>query len=158
MGLSKGSANTLAFGNAPALADITVRPLAGANGTQVVGKASSRCLDVYDNTVTNGTQGEIWDCNGGRNQSWTYTSRKELVVYGTKCLDAYNQGTTNGTKVVIWDCDGQNNQKWNVNGDGTITDVHAGLCLDVNGAATANRSVLVLWSCSGATNQSRSLN
>ncbi|WP_340374207.1 ricin-type beta-trefoil lectin domain protein [Streptomyces sp. SS7] len=158
VGLSKGSANTLAFSNAPALADITVRPLAGVNGTQVVGKASSRCLDVYNNTVTNGTQAEIWDCNGGQNQSWTYTSRKELVVYGNKCLDAYNQGTGNGTKVVIWDCNGQNNQKWNVNGDGTITNVHANLCLDVNGAATANRSVLVLWSCSGATNQGWSLN
>ncbi|WP_416981960.1 ricin-type beta-trefoil lectin domain protein [Streptomyces sp. T028] len=158
VGLSKGSSNTLTFSDAPTLADITVKPLAGMNGNQVIGKQSSRCLDVYNNTITNGTQAEIWDCNGGQNQSWTYTSRKELVVYGNKCLDAYNLGTTNGTKVVIWDCNGQNNQKWNVNSDGTITNVNAGLCLDVNGAATANRSVLVLWSCSGATNQSWTLN
>ncbi|MFF6803278.1 RICIN domain-containing protein [Streptomyces sp. NPDC012616] len=156
--LSKGSANTLAFTGAPALADITVRPLPGANGSLVVGKQSGRCLDMFDSTITNGTQAEIWDCNGGSNQAWTYTSRKELVVYGNKCLDAYNRGTSNGTKVVIWDCTGQNNQKWNVNGDGTITNVNAGLCLDAYGAATANRTPIVLWTCGGGDNQKWTLN
>ncbi|WP_189706599.1 ricin-type beta-trefoil lectin domain protein [Streptomyces phaeofaciens] len=151
--LSKGSANSLTFTGAPTLADITVRPLPGTNGTLVVGKQSGRCLDLYNNTITNGTQAEIWDCNGGSNQAWTYTSRKELVVYGNKCLDAYNLGTTNGTKVVIWDCNGQNNQKWNVNADGTLTNVNAGLCLDASGAGTANRTPMVLWSCGTGDNQ-----
>ncbi|MFI1028921.1 ricin-type beta-trefoil lectin domain protein [Streptomyces sp. NPDC020951] len=151
--LSKGSANTLTFTNAPTLADITVKPLPGMNGNLVVGTQSGRCLDLYNSTITNGTQAEIWDCNGGSNQAWTYTSRKELVVYGNKCLDAYNLGTTNGTKVVIWDCNGQNNQKWNVNSDGTITNVNAGLCLDANGAGTANRTPIVLWTCGTADNQ-----
>jgi hypothetical protein len=155
--LSKGSANKLTFSNAPTLDSITVRPLPGANGTLVVGKQSGRCLDIYDNTITNGTQAEVWDCNGGQNQSWTYTSRKELVVYGDKCLDAYDQGTTNGTKVVVWDCNGQKNQQWNVNGDGTITNVGAGLCLDVYDNATSNGSPLDLWSCNGHTNQQWSL-
>ncbi|MET9913241.1 ricin-type beta-trefoil lectin domain protein [Streptomyces sp. NPDC006476] len=158
VGLSKGSANTLAFTGAPTLADITVRPLPGANGTQAVGKQSGRCLDVYNNTITNGTQAELWDCNGGQNQAWTYTSRKELVVYGDKCLDAYNLGTTNGTKVVIWDCNGQNNQKWNVGSDGTITNVNAGLCLDAYNNGTANGTLLDLWSCNGGDNQKWTLN
>ncbi|MGW1558664.1 RICIN domain-containing protein [Streptomyces sp. NPDC002144] len=158
VGLSKGSSNTLAFTGAPTLSDITVRPLPGANGTQAVGKQSGRCLDVYNNTITNGTQAELWDCNGGQNQAWTYTSRKELVVYGDKCLDAYNLGTTNGTKVVIWDCNGQNNQKWNVNSDGTITNVNAGLCLDAYNNGTANGTLLDLWSCNGGDNQKWTLN
>ncbi|MFJ6080198.1 ricin-type beta-trefoil lectin domain protein [Streptomyces sp. NPDC092369] len=157
VGLAKGSANTLTFTGAPTLADITVRPLPGANGTQVIGAQSGRCLDIYNNTITNGTQSELWDCNGGQNQSWTYTSRKELVVYGNKCLDAYNLGTTNGTKVVIWDCNGQNNQKWNVNSDGTLTNINAGLCLDAYNGGTANGSQLVLWTCNGGTNQQWSL-
>ena len=152
-GLSKGSSNTLTFSGAPTLADITVRPLPGAGGNQVVGKQSGRCLDIYDNTITNGTQAELWDCNGGQNQAWTYTSRKELVLYGDKCLDANNAGTTNGTQVVIWDCNGQNNQKWNVNSDGTITNVNAGLCLDSYNNGTANGSNIVLWSCNGQDNQ-----
>ncbi|MFD8304693.1 ricin-type beta-trefoil lectin domain protein [Streptomyces sp. NPDC059690] len=158
VGLAKGSSNTLAFSGAPTLSDITVRPLPGADGNQVVGKQSGRCLDIYDNTITNGTQAEVWDCNGGQNQAWTYTSRKELVLYGDKCLDAYNLGTTNGTKAVIWDCNGQNNQKWNVNSDGTITNVNAGLCLDGYNNGTTNGTSLVLWSCNGGDNQKWTLN
>ncbi|MGX1365485.1 hypothetical protein RKD19_000844 [Streptomyces canus] len=156
--LSKGSSNTLTFTGAPTLADITVRPLPGTDGTLAVGTQSGRCLDIYDNTIGNGTQAELWDCNGGRNQQWTYTSRKELVVYGNKCLDAYNLGTANGTKVVIWDCNGQNNQKWNVNQDGTLTNVNAGLCLDAYDAGTANGTPMVLWTCNGQNNQKWTLN
>ncbi|WP_405885398.1 ricin-type beta-trefoil lectin domain protein [Streptomyces sp. NBC_01136] len=128
-------------------------PIPGTNGTLLVGGASSRCTDVYNNTITNGTQAEIWDCNDGQNQAWTYTSRKEFVVYGNKCLDACNLGTINGTKVLIWDCNGQNNQKWNINSDGTITNVNAGLCLDACNAATRNGTSLVPWTCNGGTNQ-----
>ncbi|OLZ74517.1 hypothetical protein AV521_02435 [Streptomyces sp. IMTB 2501] len=123
------------------------------DGTLLVGAQSGRCADIYNNTITNGTQAELWDCNGGANQAWTYTSRKELVVYGDKCLDAYNLGTANATKVVIWDCNGQDNQKWTLNTDGTITNVHAGLCQDAYNAATGNGTSLVLWSCDGGANQ-----
>ncbi|MBK6013888.1 ricin-type beta-trefoil lectin domain protein [Streptomyces sp. MBT53] len=153
--LSKGSANSLTFtgSSLPTLGAINVQPIPGTNGNLVVGTGSGRCADVYNNTITNGTQAEIWDCNGGQNQAWTYTSRKELVVYGNKCLDAYNNGTTNGTKVVIWDCNGQNNQKWTANSDGTLTNVNAGLCLDASGAATANGTLLILWTCGTASNQ-----
>ncbi|WP_330291393.1 ricin-type beta-trefoil lectin domain protein [Streptomyces sp. NBC_00576] len=151
--LSKGAANTLAVTNGPALGTLTVQPVPGTNGNLVVGKQSGRCLDLFNSTITNGTQAELWDCNGGSNQAWTYTSRKELVVYGNKCLDAYDSGKTNGTKVVIWDCHGGNNQKWNVNTDGTITNVNAGLCLDAYGAATANGTQMVLWACGTGDNQ-----
>ncbi|MGW7522230.1 ricin-type beta-trefoil lectin domain protein [Streptomyces sp. NPDC054783] len=151
--LTKGAANSLTFSGGPALGGITVHPVPGTDGTLLVGRQSGRCADVYDNTLTNGTQAELWDCNGGANQAWTYTSRKELVVYGEKCLDAYNLGTTNGTKAVIWDCNGQDNQKWTVNADGTITNVHAGLCLDAYNAGTGNGTSLVLWSCNAGDNQ-----
>ncbi|MEV0739344.1 ricin-type beta-trefoil lectin domain protein [Streptomyces sp. NPDC050549] len=153
--LSKGSANSLTFtgSSLPTLGAINVQPIPGTNGNLIVGTGSGRCADIYNNTITNGTQAEIWDCNGGQNQAWTYTSRKELVVYGNKCLDAYNNGTTNGTKVVIWDCNGQNNQKWTANSDGTLTNVNAGLCLDASGAATANGTLLILYTCGTASNQ-----
>ncbi|WP_055527289.1 RICIN domain-containing protein [Streptomyces graminilatus] len=151
--LAKGAANTLTVTNGPALGTLTVEPVPGTNGSLVTGKQSGRCLDLFDSTITNGTQAELWDCNGGSNQSWTYTSRKELVVYGNKCLDAWNSGTTNGTKVTIWDCHGGNNQKWNVNADGTITNVNAGLCLDALNAATANGTKMILWTCGTGDNQ-----
>jgi hypothetical protein len=40
----------------------------------LVNPASGRCLDDPNSSTTNGTQLEIWDCNGGANQRWTPTS------------------------------------------------------------------------------------
>ncbi|MGW4154461.1 arabinofuranosidase catalytic domain-containing protein [Micromonospora chersina] len=121
--------------------------------TPIVGGQSGRCLDVPNATTANNTQVQLWDCNGQANQLWTYTSGKQLQVYGSKCLDASGQGTANGTQVIIWDCNGQTNQQWNVNANGTITGVQSGLCMDASGAATANGTKVVLWSCNGQTNQ-----
>jgi beta-galactosidase len=123
------------------------------SGAQIVGGQSGRCVDVPNSSTTNGTQTQLWDCGGGSNQRWSYTSGKQLQVYGSKCLDANAQGTSNGTQVIIWDCNGQPNQQWNVNANGTITGAQSGLCLDANGAATANGTKLILWSCNGGTNQ-----
>jgi hypothetical protein len=120
---------------------------------RIVGNQSGRCLAVPNSSTSNGTQTQLWDCTGGTNQTWTYTSSKQLTVYGNKCLDAFGQGTGNGTAVIIWDCNGQTNQQWNVNSNGTITGVQSGLCLDANGQGTANGTNIILWSCHGAANQ-----
>lgn len=125
----------------------------GGTATLLRGAASNRCLDVPGQSRTDGTQLDIWDCNGGANQQWTYTSGKQLQVYGDTCLDAYGQGRTNGTVVDIYTCNGGTNQQWNLNADGTITGVQSGLCLDVTGAATADGALVELWGCNGGTNQ-----
>ncbi|HEV8569403.1 MAG TPA: RICIN domain-containing protein [Actinoplanes sp.] len=123
-----------------------------------VSAASDRCLDVYDNQTTPGTKIEIWDCNGGANQSWTPTSAGELRTYdGTQCLDAAGAGTTSGTPVLLWPCHGGANQQWRLNPDGTVTGVQSGLCLDVTGGDTAtaraNGTAIELWTCNGGSNQ-----
>jgi hypothetical protein len=123
----------------------------------IVGAQSGRCVDVPNSSTANGTQLQLWDCNGANNQSWTYTSTQQLTVYGNKCLDASGRGTSPGTQVIIWDCNGQANQQWNVNTNGTITGAQSGLCLDANGAGTANGTKLVLWTCNGQSNQQWSL-
>jgi hypothetical protein len=125
----------------------------GQQDVELVGGQSGRCVDVPNGATTNGTQTQLYDCAGGSSQRWTYTSGKQLQVYGNKCLDANGMGTTNGTAVIIWDCNGQTNQQWNFNSNGTITGVQSGLCLDANGAATANGTKLVLWTCNGGSNQ-----
>ncbi|MBV7701006.1 ricin-type beta-trefoil lectin domain protein, partial [Streptomyces sp. TRM70350] len=155
--LGKGN-NTVRFAavsgsTAPNVDAIRVQGIPGTDGVALVGSASNRCVDIDKNTITNATQAQIWDCAGGRNQTFTQTSRGELVVYGNKCLDADNNGTTNGTKVIIWDCNGGTNQKWTANSDGTLTNNLSGLCLDASGAATANGTKLLLWTCNGQNNQ-----
>jgi len=127
--------------------------VAPAGGQQIVGAQSGRCVDIPNSSTANGTQAQLWDCGSGTNQRFTYTSGKQLQVYGNKCLDASGRGTTNGTAVIIWDCNGQTNQQWNLNSNGSITGVQSGLCLDANGAATANGTKIILWSCNGGANQ-----
>jgi hypothetical protein len=126
----------------------------GGTGTTIIrGVGSNRCLDVPNSSTTDGTQVDIWDCNGAANQSWTLNSSKELVVYGNKCLDVAGQSTTAGTKVEIWTCNGGGNQQWNFNSNGTITGVQSGLCLDVTSGATANGTKVEIWTCNGGSNQ-----
>src|SRR5687768_2391679 len=77
----------------PALAS-TIEP---GQSTPIVGVQSGRCLDITGASSTNGAQAQLWDCTGATNQRWTYTSGKQLMVYGGKCLDASGHGTSNGT-------------------------------------------------------------
>jgi len=118
-------------------------------GGPLVGAQSGRCADVTGIATANGTQLQLWDCNGQTNQSWTYTASRQLTVYGTKCL----QGAGSGTPVVIWDCDGQADQQWTVSSNGAVTNAQSGLCLDANGQGTSNGTKVILWTCNGQTNQ-----
>ena len=128
----------------------TVTPTSGGSGV-IRGVGSGRCLDVPNSSTTDGTQLQLWDCSGGSNQQWTYTSANELQVYGNKCLDA--GGTGNGAVVQIYSCWGGDNQKWRFNSDGTIVGVQSGLCLDAVGAGTSNGTKIQLYSCWGGDNQ-----
>ncbi|WP_328966470.1 non-reducing end alpha-L-arabinofuranosidase family hydrolase [Streptomyces sp. NBC_00239] len=129
------------------------KPADGTAAGEIKGLPSGRCIDIDNSTSVNGTQAQLWDCNGQANQRWTHTAGKQLTTYGNKCLDAKNKGTANGTAVVIWDCNGGANQQWNVNSNGTITGVQSGLCLDAVGAATANGTKIQLYSCASVGNQ-----
>ena len=129
----------------------------GQQNQEIVGTGSGRCVDVPNGSTTNGVQVQLYDCWGGTMQRWTYTSSKQLMVYGNKCLDANGQGTSNGTTVIIWDCNGQANQQWNLNSNGSISGVQSGLCLDAVGAGTGNGTKIQLYSCWGGSNQQWSL-
>jgi hypothetical protein len=128
------------------IAVITALPAAAAIGA-VRGAASGRCLDVPGASTDNGKQVELYDCNGGTNQEWNYTSARELRVYGNKCLAA------SGTAAVITDCTGQADQQWTVTAGGTITGVGSGLCLDAANGGTANGTLSILYACNGGANQ-----
>ncbi|WP_405737064.1 RICIN domain-containing protein [Streptomyces sp. NBC_01537] len=160
--LAKGT-NTVRFAGvsgstAPDIDAIRVQAVPGTNGVALLGAASSRCAGLAKSTITDGSQAILWDCFGGQNETFTQTSRSELVVYGNKCLDANDNGTTNGTKVIIWSCNDGTNQKWTVHSDGTITNNLSGLCLDAEEAATTNGTKLILWTCNAQTNQQWTLN
>ncbi|RSN64195.1 1,4-beta-xylanase [Streptomyces sp. WAC 04229] len=122
-----------------------------ADGEQIKGAGSGRCLDVPNASTTDGTQLQLWDCHSNSNQRWTYTDAGELRVYGDKCLDA--AGTGNGAKVQIYSCWGGDNQKWRLDSGGSVVGVQSGLCLDAVGAGTANGTLVQLHACSNGGNQ-----
>ncbi|UWZ59856.1 ricin-type beta-trefoil lectin domain protein [Dactylosporangium aurantiacum] len=126
-------------------------PPSGAK--HIVGAQSGRCVDVPNSSRTNGTRVQLYDCHSGTNQQWTYTSSRQLTVYGSMCLDAAGSG--NGAAVQIYSCNGQANQQWNVNSNGTISGVQSGRCLDVWG--TNNGQQIQLYDCHGQANQRFSL-
>jgi hypothetical protein len=147
-GFSTSQGETAQFDN------LNVVPGPGGSTNRVLrGVASARCVDVPAVVQANGTQVQLWDCNGGANQQWTYTSSKQLQVYGSKCLDAEAWGTSPGTHAIIWDCNSGTNQQWNLNADGSVTGVQSGLCLDASGGETANATKIILWTCNGGSNQ-----
>ncbi|WP_377273181.1 ricin-type beta-trefoil lectin domain protein [Peterkaempfera sp. SMS 1(5)a] len=123
-------------------------------GTSIIrGVQSNRCMDVQNASTGKGAAIDLYDCNGGSNQSWTLNSSKELVVYGTMCLDVPNQSTSSGTKLEIYTCNGGGNQQWVLKDDGTITGVQSGLCLDATSGATTNGTLLEIYTCNGGSNQ-----
>jgi lysophospholipase L1-like esterase len=133
-----------------------LRAVSGSIGDRtgpIVGVPLDKCVDVPGKATTDGTEVWLWTCNGGPNQSWTYTSARQLVVYGTKCLEAADWRTDDGTPVRIWGCHSGANQQWNINADGTITNALSGLCLDAHLEGTADRTKLILWPCRGQANQ-----
>ncbi|MFJ5668039.1 endo-1,4-beta-xylanase [Micromonospora sp. LA-10] len=138
----------------------TVSPTAGPTGgpttpppttgaSRIVGSQSGRCIDVPNSSQSNGTRVQLYDCHGQTNQRWTYTSSRQLNVYGSMCLDAAGSG--NGSAVQIYSCNGQTNQQWNVNSNGTISGVQSGRCLDVWG--TGNGQQVQIYDCNGQANQ-----
>ena len=129
-------------------------------GQEIVGQASGRCVDVPGFSTTPGTALDLWDCNGGGNQSWNFDSSHELTVYADRCMQAGTDGSSvaAGQSVVIAACTGASVQHWNVNADGTITSqADPGLCLDAAGAGTGNGTPIDVWYCNGQSNQAWTL-
>jgi ricin-type beta-trefoil lectin protein/cellulase (glycosyl hydrolase family 5) len=114
-------------------------------GSPIRNVAAGRCLDVPGFSTTDGTHLDLWDCNGGGNQSWNHTAAGELTVYGTKCLRA-------GVSLTIDACTGAATEQWTVNADGTISAGAGGLCLNATGLA--NGAAVDARQCDGSTNQS----
>jgi hypothetical protein len=146
------------YGTVPPVNDQPAAP----PGQEIVGSASGRCVDVPGFSTTDGTQLDIWDCNGGGNQTWGYTSSHELTVYGDTCMQAGSGAGAGagavaaGDAVAIQACTGAANQQWTVNTtDGTVTSAaDPGLCLDGVGSGTSDGTLLDVAACSGAASQS----
>ncbi|GJF33628.1 glycosyl hydrolase [Kitasatospora sp. NE20-6] len=121
-------------------------------GTGPVRGLAGKCLDVAAAATANGTQVQLYTCNGTDAQKWATTTAGELRVLG-KCLDLAAGGTADGTKVQLWDCNGTGAQKWTPTTVGELRNPQSGKCLDVAAAATADGTKVQLYTCNGSAAQ-----
>jgi hypothetical protein len=107
-----------------------------------------RCLDINGNGTANGTQVELWDCNGVGGQKWVQRSDGSLVnPQSGRCLDSPSGNTANGTRLQIYDCNNSGAQKFAVNGGGPAVGP-GGKCVDVAADDTGgNGAAVQLWDC-----------
>jgi glucosylceramidase len=70
-----------------------------------------KCVDVAGAASANGTQVQLYGCNGTPAQTWTAGSDGTLRSLG-KCLDAAGPSSADGTRLQIWDCFAGENQRW----------------------------------------------
>ncbi|WP_432843612.1 ThuA domain-containing protein [Dactylosporangium sp. CA-092794] len=126
-----------------------VRP--AGTGTGPVTGLAGKCLDVRGATGADGTQIQLYSCNGSAAQSWT-VSGQTLRALG-KCLDISGGGTADGTKIQLYTCNGTGAQNWAAQADGSLRNPQSGKCLDVAGANTADSTVVQLYTCNGTAAQ-----
>ncbi|MGN9890567.1 PQQ-dependent sugar dehydrogenase [Micromonospora sp. L31] len=117
----------------------------------VVGLAG-KCLDVRNAATADGTQIQLYTCNGTTAQTWTVTPNSTIKALG-KCLDVSGGGSADGTKIQLWTCNGSGAQNWSAQADGTVRNPQSAKCLDVSGNNSADSTPVHLWTCTGAANQ-----
>ncbi|HEX5121202.1 MAG TPA: ricin-type beta-trefoil lectin domain protein [Pseudonocardiaceae bacterium] len=125
-------------------------------GTGVTGQITGlagKCVDVAAASTANGTQIQLFTCNGTGAQQWTVGTDGTLRALG-KCMDVTAAGTVNGTKVQLFDCNGTGAQQWTHTASNQLVNPASGKCLDATGPSSADGTPLQIWTCTGGTNQS----
>jgi beta-glucanase (GH16 family) len=125
----------------------------GGGGGGAITGYGGKCVDVAGANSANGTQVQLYTCNGTNAQKWTRVA-DTLRALG-KCLDVSGAGTANGTRVQLYDCNGTNAQRWTVGTDGTLRAMDK--CLDATGVSSADGTPLQIWDCTGGANQKWSI-
>jgi beta-glucanase (GH16 family) len=123
----------------------------GGSGGPIIGYGG-KCVDVAAANPANGTQVQLWTCNGTVAQQWTWAADGSVRALG-KCLDVAGGSTANGARVQIYDCNGTGAQKWVLTAAGDIVNPQANKCLDATNVSSADGTPLQLWECAGTANQ-----
>ncbi|GHJ44068.1 glycosyl hydrolase [Catellatospora sp. TT07R-123] len=144
-------------GGTGALFDLDSFTFTTAAGVGPIKGLAGKCLDVRSGSNADGTQVQIYTCNGTGAQTWAVTGQT-LRSMG-KCLDISGGGTADGAKIQIYTCNGTGAQNWVYqSSDQTLRNPQSGKCLDVAGNNSADSTVVNLWTCTaGAANQKWSL-
>jgi hypothetical protein len=128
---------------------VTAAADSGPNGPVRL-NLGGKCLDDAGNSSANGNKVQMWTCNGGVAQNWTYAEDGTLRIHG-KCLDVIGNGTSSGTGVQIWSCTGASNQQWVPGSNAQLVNPVSARCLTDPGGSTANGTKLQINNCGTGT-------
>jgi len=125
----------------------------GGSGTgPIIGLGSNRCIDIPGANPADGTQLQIYDCNGTVAQQWTFPADGTVRAMG-KCMDVAWGSRDNGAIIQIVGCNGNPAQQFRLTAAGDLVNPQSGRCVDVSNWGTANGSRLLQWDCHGGSNQ-----
>jgi glucosylceramidase len=125
----------------------------GGGHTGAITGYGGKCVDVAGANPANGTQVQLYTCNGTVAQQWTTGTGDNTVRALGRCLDVAAAGTANGTRVQLYDCNGTGAQQWTATGAGELRNPPSGRCLDATGPSSADGTPLQIWDCTGGANQ-----
>uniref|UniRef100_UPI003C7A5282 PQQ-dependent sugar dehydrogenase n=1 Tax=unclassified Streptomyces TaxID=2593676 RepID=UPI003C7A5282 len=142
-------------GGSGALFDVdefTVTTSGAAPREGAVTGIGGKCVDVAGGATADGTQIQLYTCNGTAAQKWTVGTDDTLRALG-RCMDVSGAGTADGTRIQLYGCNGSGAEKWTPQADGTLKNPASGKCLDAEGVSSADRTRLHLWTCGTGANQ-----
>lgn len=139
--------------------------LAGAGAQQWIPQAngslrnpqSGRCLDLLQVNIADGTDLQIYDCNGLSSQVWNLPGQPTGPIIGpgtnTLCVDVDINTGVNGRAIQIYTCTGVPGQQWTRPADGTLRAFAKCMDLDGSGTGTTNGTKVERWTCDGSAGQ-----
>ena len=125
----------------------------GTAGT-IVGKSSSLCLSVTNDSSALKTTADINTCDGDASEKWTANSSGTIVDGASGlCLSVTGSSTALKATADLYTCNGSASESWTVESNGTIVDNNSGLCLSVTGGSTASGATADLYTCNGSASE-----
>ena len=164
LGTGLAAANGATATAATAAGHAAQAPAAASTSTSV-NVGSGLCMDDPNSQTTTGVQLNQVACNGGSNQSWTFTlvsgttSTYNITSFAGLCVDVSGRSTADNAQVIQWTCNGQTNQQFKaqpvtISGKAStfnLAAVHSGKCIVPAGDSTASGTLLVQLPCTSAT-------
>jgi RHS repeat-associated protein len=123
--------------------------------------SAGKCMDVPNSNSADGTNIQLYTCNGTAAQNWTFVPTDATTTLNStfyvkafgKCLTPYGGSGNSGTKLTLWTCNGNESQKWFADAGG-LTNSHGwSTCLDNPGNSKTNGTILQLYTCNASPAQ-----
>ncbi|MFK4106434.1 ricin-type beta-trefoil lectin domain protein [Streptomyces sp. NPDC019531] len=118
---------------------------------QLVSGKAGKCLSA--DRASDGAALYIWDCDGSREQKWSFDKDGTIRLKGL-CMDVADASLDKGAVVQLARCSGNSAQQFLLKSNKKLFAVSSGFCLDVWWGKSDNGTPVKTWDCiDGQVNQ-----